>query len=611
MSLFFPWSKQRVIAVDHGSRCVKLLLAEATPHGFAPVDHRLVDLQEEGLLTAEEVQRHLAGAIREWAGAPLAVALPQTLNISQVVDLPAAGEPDIPKVIEDQTRNLRGLSESALVYEAARLEPFGKFQKPYFITIAREEDVNAHLLRVTAEVKEVRDVCAVAQALLNAQRALQPQVKNSVLVDLGATVTVVAIVRNGQGVFATSVPLGSKAFTEAVAAARKCTAPEAEALGGAEDLFAGAQRVPGLCAAVDRWVQALSKVLGEWRAQTPEGLPAGQSGPTGIMLSGGALQQRGFLSYLQTKSDFAFTAWSDVTSPGRPGLPMGDFVVAYGTAAEAFRRVTDQASLLPPRLRAHRQQLRQLAKINGACLAFLAVTALMLGVGTWEKVSVLTRKRALVQQAEEALRHVQHLNTLARERDQAFSEVWPLLDQQQRTLDALHTLRLLQLARASNDFWCVLSADSESYTRGATVAVTATNRFGLTNAPAGALPAQAGEESALKPGFIVELCVPTPGEQALKVVSDVVAGLKKDPLFSRVDSVPAAQRRALVATNVVIPDRHFAIAVELADLGWRPLLQTLKRSEAGGSLLRRPPSGPRPRPAPAPTPAQVPPSPAS
>jgi hypothetical protein len=233
--------------------------------------------------------------------------------------------------------------------------------------------------------------------------------------------------------------------------------------------------------------------------------------------------------------------------------------------------------------------LRQLAKVNLAGAACLAVAALVLALVTWHKSALVVRKRSLAQQAEAAAVQVRQLETLVRQRDQAFEHFWPLLDQQERTLDLLHTLRVLQQSRARLDFWCVLLADSESYARGAAAPVVVTNRFGLTNA------VSLTDENLAKPAFVIELCVPAQGDQTLKTVGDVVAQLRQDSLFGRVDLVPAAQRRALVDPKVLIPDRHFAISVALADLGWRDLFDVVKLMDpliGGTNNSRRSASGP-------------------
>ena len=601
MNAFPPGSKRRLIAVDHGARCVKLLLVEANGHDLAFVDHKIVDLQEEGLIEPDEIQRHLTSLMQGWGELPPALTLPAHLSFSQVLDLPTAGEKDIPKVIEEQTGRLRDFSNSPLVYDAVPLSAYCKLQRPYFITIAREADVDQHIKRVTAHVNEVREVASVSSALLSARQALQPEMRNGAVVDLGANTTVLAVIRDGQGVFASNFALGSNGFIEAVAAARKISAAEAGVRLRGENLFAGSQKLPALVAALETWLAELRKVLEEWRRQNPDWLPAGA--PVPVTISGGILQTPGLLAWLQTQSGLVFTRWPKPSGVHDPQL-LSDFAVAYGTAVEAFRRPLQAPSLLPPPLRAHRLTLRNLATVNAVCAAFLLLIALLLALATWQKMSLLSRKRGLAQQATNALAQVQQIETIARQRDLAFGQAWPLLDRQERTLDLLHTLRTLQESRGQKDFWCVLVADNDSYTRGTTLPPPATNRFGITNVLG------ASEESLLKPAFIVELCVPAQGEQALKVVSDVVADLKKNPLFNRVDSVPAAQRRALADPKILIPDRHFAVSVELADLGWRHLLQTVRPadSRSGTDVLRRgsPLLTPRPRALPGASPAAPP-----
>jgi hypothetical protein len=306
------------------------------------------------------------------------------------------------------------------------------------------------------------------------------------------------------------------------------------------------------------------------------------------------------LEYLQGRSGFTFTRWPSLPRQAE-ALRLSDFAAAYGTAVRAFRQPQEAPSLLPPPLRAHRHHLRQMAGVNVACVVGLIVAALLLIGATWHKASLLIRKRGLARKAEAALVQVRQLETLAQQRDQVFVRHWPLLESQERTLDLLHTLRALQQSRARHDFWCVLLADDESYTRGTTLPAVVTNRFGQTNALALA------EESLTKPSFVIELCVPAQGDQTLKTVGDVVSELRKDPLFSRVDSLPVAQRRALVDPKVLIPDRHFAVSVDLADLGWRSLFQTVRLADPlidGTNALRRPPawSQPRARTAPLPLP---------
>ncbi len=589
MNTFLPWSQGRLIAVDHGTRRVKLLLAAAHGAGVRVLDQKIVDLQEEGLLTPEEIHRHLAELIQAWGDWPLALTLPAPLTFSQVLDLPAAGEADLPKIIAEQTDRLRGVSPSPLVYEAVPLEPHGAYQRPYYITLAREDDVNQHLHRVTDTVNEVRDVSPVAGALVAAYGAVNPVGQNCILVDIGDTITVVAVVRRQRPVFASSFGSGVAGWIQEAARAAKCPSGEMETRLGVQDLFTGADALPALTAATEEWLTELRKLLDNWQRANPNE-PAPAKMP--ILVSGGALQLRGLLEFLRTRGGFPFQTW-----PAPPHVrstwPISDFVVAYGTAVAAFHRPPNPPSLLPPPLRAHRRRLRKAARLNLVCSIGLFVVALLIGLATWHKTTLLEGKRQLEQEALAALAQVEQLTIAGQDRDRALEQYWPLFDRQERTLDLLHTLRVVQQARVNHDFWCVLLADQDCYARGTTLPIVVTNRFGLTNT---VMPS---DDGLVKPTFVVELCVPAQGEQALKVVSEVVAELKQDPLFSRVDSVPSLQRRAWVDAKVLIPDRHFALTVELADLEWRALFQNAELPETRTGTTnapRRPFFGPPARP---------------
>ena len=56
---------RRVLAIDPGSRCLRLLLAESDSGVLRILKQDLVDLQEEGLVAAGEVKEHLAAFLED------------------------------------------------------------------------------------------------------------------------------------------------------------------------------------------------------------------------------------------------------------------------------------------------------------------------------------------------------------------------------------------------------------------------------------------------------------------------------------------------------------------------------------------------------------------
>ena len=103
---------RRVLALDAGSRCIKLLLAESDFGRLRSLKEELVDLQAEGLVAAEELQTHLQATLEEWGRPPLALILPQHASVSQVIDLPLAPESEVARLIQDETVKLSGVSEA-------------------------------------------------------------------------------------------------------------------------------------------------------------------------------------------------------------------------------------------------------------------------------------------------------------------------------------------------------------------------------------------------------------------------------------------------------------------------------------------------------------------
>jgi hypothetical protein len=70
--------------------------------------------------------------------------------------------------------------------------------------------------------------------------------------------------------------------------------------------------------------------------------------------------------------------------------------------------------------------------------------------------------------------------------------------------------------------------------------------------------------------FIAEVCLVPQGEQMRQILSDLVSDLKRYPLFRNVDVLPAESRRDLVATNLLFPERHLALELNLSEAALLP-----------------------------------------
>jgi Tfp pilus assembly PilM family ATPase len=552
---------QRLIAVDLGSSHLKVILVEQNLGRLRVLQHQIVDLQGEGLLSLEEINRHLQAVVASLGNHPLALAIPQHLSTSHLVDLPRVGDREIRSLVEKETVNLSGLSESAIVYDYQPLKPFGKHQHPFWVTISREQEIEKQINRLGGEEEErcICEVTTVANAMIAAYLACARAEERRVLVDLGATNTVVAIIDQGQGVYATSFPIGGESFTNAVATLRKCSFEEAELLKRSQDLLTGPNALPGFQTVVEVWRQDLMKLIREWAEDNFERImlrPAFK-----VVLCGGGSEQPGLVEYLRQEPDLEFEVWPN-NADDDAGLPMKRCAAAYGLALQALRQIKWPASLLPTALRTAKQRQRLLMTANWAGFFLLALVLACLIIGTARKWSLAGRKAKLVRNVQLAVQQAEDIEGLIAKREQDYGRVRLLVERRTRTMDFLKTLQILQQVREKKDLWFVLLADQGSYFAGTTVGAAETNQMRLADSAA------ASNRVEHLGGFIAEVAIPGKDEERLRVLHELVEGLKKEKLFRNVDSLPASQRSTnFFDPKILAPERYFSLSLDLVRRG--------------------------------------------
>ena len=542
---------RRVIAIDAGSHSFKILLVEELFGRVRVLRHELIDLQEEGLLSAGEINKHLQTVLREFGSHPVALVLPQHRSLSQVVDLPAAIGEEVRNLIEEETVKLSGLSESAIAFDYAPLMPFGKNQNPFWVTLCQESEVLEQVSRLGLGEEDVCEVTTTANALAAAYRVLQPAADRVVLVDLGASNTVMTILAAGQAVHGGSSPFGSDAFTDEIAAQRDCSFQSAETLKFTENLLVPAEGPAPLTKKVEGWHRELERMVKEWLAEQGESPSALESFQ--VVLCGGGGLQPGLIEYLNQRGPMRFSAWPDGRE-AKANPPTGRFAVAFGTALQALGMNPQPASLLPVELRAVWKKHRSLELLHSVGAMILVVTALLLAFGTWQKSRLANRKKTLLAQSQAALEKANSTESLTTLLAQQYETLRPILQRQKETWDTLKTLALLQQVRSNRNFWYVLFADQQSY--------FGARPIGQTNPP----PQQTGSVTNPPPqkyGFVAELCVPEEPEAMRRIVSQLVTDLKRYPLFRNVDALSAEWRRNLVDPKLLIQNRSISLELEL------------------------------------------------
>ncbi len=577
--------KRRLLVIDPGTRSIKFLVAHRRGDEVDVERHRILDLSESGNESPEELDRQVQSALQEFGTLPIAVTLPQQLSVSQVIDLPEVGSEQIEALIKDETVKLSGLSESGIVYDYGKLRPFGKYKNPFWVTFAQEEEILREASRLAGIGEQLCEIITPANALIAAYQSAQPALpENVVLVDLGASSTVVTIIVQRQGVYAINYPIGGDAFTETVAAQKNVTLKDATALKQQQNLLAGASDLPGLRLSMDAWYSELEKILQDWLRENGELKLALDS--FRVLLSGGGARQPGLIEYLNARRRLPFALWPKFL--GNSGeLVMDRYAVAYGVALKSFGHFPPPASLFPVDLREARKRRETQEKLQKACWAMLLMVALVLLFATGQKVSLLNEKNARLHESQDILREAKEVEALSQQWEQAYARLFPVVQQRKRTVDTLTMLSEMQRTRGDKKLWYVLLADQQSYFAGKTVPPL---RLASTNETVFS-PAM----SPAKYGFIAELSLSEEGEAMRQTLSKLVAELKSNPAFISVDTLPMGQQKNIMNTNVVIPGRQFSLAIDLAENTFRAPIKPGKLKAAQSNVRTngrtgRPPS---------------------
>jgi Tfp pilus assembly PilM family ATPase len=569
---------KRLLAIDPGTHAIKLLLVEEMLGRVRVLRHEVIELHEGGLVSEEELLRHLREVVQEVGAEPLALALPHYRALSQVTDLPASEPEEIRKLVEAETVKLSGLGESNIVFDYVALQEFGRYRNPFWLTLCQEGEIQKQITRCGLANADLCEVTTTVNSLVAAWQALEPGDRHVVLADWGAAGTGVAIVLGRQAVYTTTFPLGGDLLTEAIAAQRSCSFEAAEGIKRGCDVASMPEDLGALDTALANWRQELQRILAEWVGEHPELRVSVDS--FAVVLCGGAALQAGLVERLNRSPGVRFEAWPAAGEGDEPG---GRFAAAYGTALQALGKSRQPASLLPAEVRESWRKQHSLHLLHSLNFFALALVALLLIFGTWQQVEELLLKRSLLANSRAALEKARTTESLSREVAAEYQRLQPILHRQKQTVDALQTLALLQQARSNQDLWYVLFADQRSYFT-APAPVT-TNVPAVTNASSALtnLP-------AFKEGFVAEICLPEDGEPMRRTLSRVVTTLKLAPLFKNVDLLSADRRRNLADTNVVLADHLFALDIELKE-------NPFPRPEPSGE--RKPGANPRPSAGPA------------
>lgn len=548
--------QQTWIVVDIGDRWVKCARYVVRRGALREAGSRVIDIQAEGLLSAEEVGAAVGRVLRSAGEHPLAVVLPQDSAVSQVMDLPELSAGDRSDAFEEEILELTGLSAERCVYDSTPLEPFGGYAGPQWITVAKEESLGRRLSPLLGQGLRVEAATTVGNALVAAFRERHPEVEDACLVDVGATQTTLVRLKRGEPVQMTSLVDGGEKWTEAVIESSGEAFEEAEARLFRDDVFEDPAHGPALRAAVGAWRDRLVGQIDEWRREP--GMP-GDDGPGsgGIYLFGGYSAVRGLSAALERAEG---PSWHlPEATGGDASAPV--WTPVYGAVLMAAGISGHKASVLPRSLAKMRQRRLSLSRLKAGVLYLFVLVVVVLAGAIFKQQGRLDALIAADREAKEILTELEASAELLERRDALAARIEPIVRGRLNSLDTLETFRRIQRVHRDYDFTLIRFADRRTYFRGMDA------EEGLEEAEA----TDAGPE-AVSPdqrpyprprAFVVELMVRGGQAERLQALSDIVGRLREESYFANVDRLVGERGSAGAAGGGTDEDDAYPLLLTL------------------------------------------------
>jgi Tfp pilus assembly PilM family ATPase len=453
----------------------------------------------------------------------------------------------------------------------------------YIMSMARPAAIEKALHKTEQMHLRPAEMISSPVALFNALESFTDDHKSPwCYINIGNSQTDVAIGTKEGLLFARTINVGGKIFTDAVSAETGLPKAQAEVRKQSDcGLHETDACFESLRAATDRWISQFNACLGVFRSQFPEKKLQIDK----IVISGGGARLRGFKAYLSTKLTTEIMAAEELPNiPSSYKKYIGQSDIAYGLALCSFKFAITKLSLLPEDLK---DEVVFRAKkpwwIAAAIFIFIAM-GIYSATGMYlfkRDGQILSAEKARLRTREQIDKRIAQLKIME---SQTLTNSVPLA---RLLMNGPVSRELLSLVCSSvdPDDWITLFCDEKVYNAEeqaepdtlAPIAKSARNPFSLfrTMRPAAARKAAAPKKDetqakkdmvdSLDQVFIVEGYTPNP---SLKSVRELIERLKTSPAIARVDL--RSDDQVLAPTGIPemelaqIPDfRRFVIEIEV------------------------------------------------
>ena len=455
----------------------------------------------------------------------------------------------------------------------------------YLMAMARPSEIEKAIHETSLMNVRPADLTPAPVALFNALESFAPEhAEPWCYINIGDKQTDVAVGTKAGLLFARTIAVGGKAFTDAVVAETGLPFSQAEVRKQADcGLHETDACSESLRKAADRWMAQFNSCLGVYRSQFPEQklalIPR-------IVLSGGGSRLKGLKQYITSQLSIQTLDSSEL-----PNIPAsykeyaGIYDIAYGLALSATKSAIAKFSLLPEDLKD--EVIFRAKKPWWAATAVLMFTAMGLYSATGVYMlkrdgELLAEEQALLKKREFIDKRITQLKNME---SMVLTNSVPLAHLLMNGPISREVLTLV-CSSVDPDDWITLFCDEKIYnpeeqenpeSKASAATGTPRNPFSLFRSMKQAKPkpvekkkeaepaAQKGLVDHLEQVFIVEGYTPNP---SLKTVREMIERLKTSPEIVRVDL--RSDDQVLAPTGIPeleeeqIPDfRRFVIEIEV------------------------------------------------
>lgn len=541
------------LVVDVGSRWIKCVRYVIKGGSIEVAESEIIDIHEEGLLSIEEIGAAIGRLVKSAGDYPLAMVLPQTSAISQVVDLPGLStKRGVSSDLDDEIRELTGLSTERCEYDCSPLTPFGGYTAPQWITLAKEKNLRQSISPLLGQSLRVEAVTTTGNALIAAFRYEHPEIRDAYLVDLGATQTTIVELRRGDPVHMVSIAHGGNAWIKALAKQSKEAFEETESRLFEEDVFTNATLGPVLQSVITRWHDSVAAQITEWREDSGLGPPNGNE-TLPIHLLGGFSRVKGLGTALTNQDGLKF-----VTTKGTADGKEPIWQPCLGAVTMAIGLSQLKASILPRALDKIRLRRARAARMTIASMYVLLVAVVFLLAGIAKQNSRLNALATANQQAEAILVEIEASEQLLLTIDSLASQIEPIVRRQLDTVEALETFRQVQQVHQDHTFTLIRFVDRLTYSR----RMNGGAQYGNATQ---AKTDKAAEDSQRTHAYVLELMIQGSQAERLQKLSEIVGQLRQQNYFSNVDRWVSDPSLLEMSENTTDDSQTYTLLLTLND----------------------------------------------